>query len=91
MFDTVTGKFEKGPYLPKELTKDSWETRTHDFYDSKLGTRLTSVSHSLSRPEARIGIFGDSGILSVEASLPKLVHGNNLMPVNDAAEAHASQ
>ena len=87
MFDTVTGKFEKGPYLPKEQTKDSWETRTHDFYDSKLGTRLTSVSHTLSRPEARIGIFGDSGILSVEASLPKLVHGNNLMPVIDTGEA----
>jgi hypothetical protein len=87
MFDTVTGKFEKGPYLPKQLTKDSWETRTRDFYDSKLGTRLTSVSHTLSRPEARIGIFGDSGILSVEASLPKLLHGNNLMPVNDTGEA----
>jgi hypothetical protein len=87
MFDTVAGKFEKGPYLPKEQTKDSWETRTRDFYDSKLGTRMTSISHTLSRPEARIGIFGDSGILSVEASLPKLLHGNNLMPVNDPREA----
>src|SRR6266436_6294677 len=87
MFDTVTGKFEKGPYLPRQQSKDSWETRTREFYDSKLGTRLTSVSHTLSRPEARIAIFGDSGILSVEASLPKIVHGNNLMPVNDTGEA----
>jgi hypothetical protein len=87
MFDTVTGKFEKGPYLPKQQTKDSWETRTRDFFDSKLGSRLTSTSHTLSRPEARIGIFGDSGILTVEASLPKLLHGNNLMTVNDPSEA----
>jgi len=87
MFDTITGKFETGPYLPKKQTKDSWETHTRDFYDSKLGTRLTSTSHTLSRPEARIAILGDSGILCVEASLPKLLHGNNLMTVNDPREA----
>jgi len=87
MFDTVTGKFEKGPYLPKQQTKDSWETRTRDFFDSKLSSRLTTTSHILSRPEARIGIFGDGGILNVEASLPKLLHGNNLRTVCDPAEA----
>jgi Phage replication protein CRI len=87
MFDTVTGKFEKGPYFPKQQSKDSWETRTRDFYDSKLRTRLTSISHTLNRPEARIGIFGDSGILSIEASLPKLLHGNNLMAVIHPEEA----
>jgi hypothetical protein len=87
MFDTVTGKFEKGPYLPREATKNSWETRTRDFFDLKLGSRLTSTSHTLSRPEARIAIYGDRGILTVEASLPKLLHGNNLKTINDPAEA----
>jgi len=87
MFDTVTGKFEHGPYFPKPQTKDSWETRSRDFFDSKLGTRMTSISHTLSRPEARIAIYGDSGILTVEASLPKLLYGNNLATVNDATEA----
>jgi hypothetical protein len=87
MFDTVTGKFERGPYVPKPETKDCWETRTRDFYDSKLGSRFTSVSHTLSRQEARIAIYGDGGILTVEASLPKLLYGNNLMAVTDPAEA----
>ena len=48
---------------------------------------MTSISHTLSRPEARIAIYGDGGILSVEASLPKLLYGNNLATVNDATEA----
>ena len=87
MFDTVTGKFERGPYVPKPETKDSWETRTRDFYDSKLGSRFTSVSHTLSRQEARIAIYGDGGILTVEGSLPKFLHGNNLMAVIDTGEA----
>jgi len=87
MFDTVTSKFEHGPYFPKPQTKDSWETRSRDFFDSKLGTRITSISHTLSRPEARIAIFGDAGILTVEASLPKLLYGNNLATVNDATKA----
>jgi hypothetical protein len=87
MFDTVTGKFEKGPYVPKKHTKDSWVTRTRDYFDSKLGSRQTAISHTLNRPEARILIFGDSGCLSVEASLPKLLHGSNLMTVTHADEA----
>lgn len=87
MFDTVTGKFERGPYVPKPETKDSWETRTRDFYDSKLGSRFTSVSHTLNRQEARIAIYGDGGILTVEASLPKLLHGNNLLAVINPDEA----
>jgi hypothetical protein len=87
MFDTVTGKFERGPYVPKPETKDSWETRTTDFYDSKLGSRFTSVSHTLNRQEARIAIYGDGGVLTVEASLPKLLYGNNLMAVISPDEA----
>ena len=87
MFDTVTGKFEMGPFVRKAGTLNSWETRTRDFFDSKLGSRCTPVAHVLSRPEARIGIFGDGAILHVEASLPKLLHGNNLMTVTDPSEA----
>src|SRR5258708_28495452 len=84
MFDTVTGKFEKGPYVPKQHTKDSWVTRTREYFDSKLGSWQTAITHTLNRPEARILIYGDSGCLSVEASLPKLLHGSNLMTVTHA-------
>ena len=87
MFDTVTGKLEKGPYIPKEHTKDSWVTRTRKQFDSKLGVWLTTTSHALNRPEARILIYGDYGCLIVEASLPKLLHGNNLMSVIHPEEA----
>ena len=87
MFDTVTGKFERGPYYPRPETKDAWETRSRDFFDSKLGMRITSVGHTLNRPETRIAIFGDSAVLLVEASLPKLLHGNNLSTVNEPSEA----
>src|SRR5258708_5678110 len=87
MFDTVTGKFEKGPYVLKEQKKDSWVTRTREYFDSKLGSWQTAITHTLNRPEARILIYGDSGCLSVEASLPKLLHGNNLMTVTHAEEA----
>jgi hypothetical protein len=87
MFDTVKGKLEKGPYLPKQHTKDSWVSQTREFFDSKLGTRLTSIFHTLSRPEARIAIYGDGAGLSVEASLPKLQHGTNLISVHDPREA----
>ena len=58
MFDTVAGKFEKGPYLPKDESRNSWETRTREFFDAKLGTLQTATSHVFSRPEARIAIFG---------------------------------
>jgi hypothetical protein len=84
MFDTVTGKFEKGPYLPKDASRNSWELRTREFFDAKLGTRQTVTSYVFSRPEARIALFGDGGILQIEASLPKLLHGNNLMSVCDS-------
>jgi hypothetical protein len=84
MLDTVAGKFEKGPYFPKDESRNSWETRTRDFFDAKLGSRQTSKSHVFSRPEARIAIFGDGGILRLEASLPKLLHGSNLMSVCDS-------
>jgi NADPH:quinone reductase-like Zn-dependent oxidoreductase len=79
MFDTVAGKFEKGPYFPKDESRNSWETRTREFFDAKLGTRQTATGHVFIRPEARIAIFGDGGILRLEASLPKLLHGSNLM------------
>ena len=87
MFDTVKGKFEKGPYKPKEHTKDAWVTRTREYFDSTLGSWQTAITHTLSRPEARVSIFGDSGCLSVEASLPKLLYGNNLMMVIHPEEA----
>jgi hypothetical protein len=72
MFDTVAGKFEMGPYFPKDESRNSWETRTREFFDAKLGTHQTATSRIFSRPEARIAIFGDGGILRLEASLPKL-------------------
>jgi hypothetical protein len=68
MFDTATGKFEKGPYLPKDASRNSWELRTREFFDAKLSTRQTVTSQVFSRPEARIALFGDGGILQIEAS-----------------------
>jgi hypothetical protein len=84
MFDTIAGKFEKGPYFPKDESRNSWEMRTREFFDTKLGSRQTATSHVFNRPEARVAIYGDGGILRVEASLPKLLHGNNLKTVCDA-------
>lgn len=84
MFDTVAGKFEKGPYVPKDESRNSWETRTREYYDTKLGSQQTSTVHTFNRPEARVAIYGDGAILQVEASLPKLLYGNNLATVCDA-------
>lgn len=81
MFDTVAGKFEKGPYFPKDESRNPWETRTRKFFDAKLGSWETATSYVFNRPEARIAIYGDRCILRVEASLPKLLHGNNLKAV----------
>jgi hypothetical protein len=81
MLDTVAGKFEKGPYVPKDESRNPWEMRSRKYFDTKLASYQTATSHLLSRPEARIAIFGDGGILRVEASLPKLLHGNNLATV----------
>jgi hypothetical protein len=84
MFDTVAGKFEKGPYFPKDESRNSWETRTRKFFDTKLNSWETATSHAFNRPEARVAIYGDGAILRVEASLPKLLYGNNLATVCDA-------
>ena len=84
MFDTVAGKFEKGPYFPKDESRNSWERRTREYYDTKLGSQQTSTVHTFNRPEARVAIYGDGAILQVEASLPKLLYGNNLATVCDA-------
>jgi hypothetical protein len=81
MIDTVAGKFELGPYFPKAESRNPWEMRTRKYFDKKLTSYQTTISHFLGRQEARIAIFGDGGILRVEASLPKLLHGNNLKAV----------
>jgi hypothetical protein len=81
MFDTVAGKFEKGPYFPKDESRNPWETKTRKFFDTKLASWETTTTQHFNRPEARIAIFGDRCILRVEASLPKLLHGNNLKAV----------
>jgi len=85
MFDTVAAKVEKGPYVPRDASRNPWETRTREFFDSKLGVRVTSVVHNISLPEVRIAIMGDGGLLRFESSLPKFVHGNNLATVIDVA------
>jgi hypothetical protein len=54
MFDTVSGKFEKGPYFPKDESRISWETKTREFFDTKLNAYMTKTSYVLNRPQARI-------------------------------------
>ena len=46
MFDTVAGKFEKGPYFPKDVSRNSWETRTRKFFDAKLDSWETATSQA---------------------------------------------
>jgi hypothetical protein len=87
MFDTVAGKWERGPYVPRDYSRNSWETRTREFFDARAKTRVTTVCHTLSRPEARIAILGDGGLVRVEASLPKLLYGNNVSTVCDPLPA----
>jgi hypothetical protein len=87
MIDTVTGKFELGPYYAK--CAKSWETYIHEYHDFKIQSRQSSTVHNLALQEARISIMGDAGILRVEASLPKLVHGNNLASIVDPTAAFA--
>jgi hypothetical protein len=81
MFDTIAGKFEKGPYFPKDESRNPWETKTRKFFDAKLDSWQTTTSYLFNRGEARIAIYGDRCILRVESSLPKLLHGNNLKAV----------
>lgn len=87
MFDTVAGKLEGGPYKPKEVSRNEWETRTREFYDERLRKRRTSVVHVLNRPEARIRIMADGAILWIESSLPKLLYGNNLTSLSNPRAA----
>src|SRR5262249_26692205 len=78
MFDTLAAKFEKGPYVPKDASRNAWETRKHERFDTRLRTRIESVVHILNLDQVRIAIMGDGGMLRFEASLPKLLYGNNL-------------
>lgn len=87
MLDTVAGKLEKGPYVPSDISRNLWETREREFFDERQGARVRSIVHNLNQPEARISIYGDGGGLRVEASLPKLLFGNNLSRVSDPASA----
>jgi hypothetical protein len=87
LFDTVAGKLEGGCYFPKDSSRNSWETRTREFYNETAQKRELSVTHILSKPEARIALFADGQVLHVESSLPKLLHGQNLIPLTDAAPA----
>jgi hypothetical protein len=83
MLDTVAGKLEPGPWVPSDMSRNYWETREREFYDEREGARVRSISHTLNRPEARIQIYGDGGGLRIEASLPKLLYGNNLSRLSD--------
>jgi hypothetical protein len=62
MFDTVAAKFEKGPYLPRDASRNAWETCKRERFDSKLDARVESVVHILSLAEVRIMIMGDGGL-----------------------------
>jgi len=81
MFDTVAAKFEQGPYFPKDASRNSWETRKHERFDAKLGSRVESIVHTLHLDQVRIAIMGDGGIVRFESSLPKLIYGNNVESV----------
>ena len=81
MFDTVAAKFEQGPYFPKDASRNAWETRKHERFDAKLGSRVESVVHTLHLDQVRIAIMGDGGIVRFESSLPKLIYGNNVESV----------
>ena len=59
----------------------------HDYFDDADNCRKTSVCQTLNRPEARIMIYGDSGGIRIESSLPKLLYGNNLSSVSNAQPA----
>jgi hypothetical protein len=85
MIDTIAGKFETGPFHLK--CPNSWETLTREYYDFKTNSQQTSRIHSLALRQARISVMGDGGLLRVEASLPKLVYGNNLESIVDPAPA----
>jgi hypothetical protein len=87
MFDTVAAKFERGPYAPKDASRNAWETRKHDRFDSKLEARVESVVHTLNVDDVRIAIMGDGGILRFESSLPKLTFGNNVAILIDPARS----
>jgi hypothetical protein len=87
MFDTVAGKFELGPYIPKDASRNCWETRKHDRFDEKLGARIESVVHTLNLEQVRIAIMGDGGVLRFESSLPKLIFGNNFESLVTPQEA----
>ena len=56
-------------------------------FDPKAQARVTTISSVLSTPEARIAILGDGGLVRVEASLPKLLCGNNVSTVCDPLPA----
>ena len=87
MFDTVAAKFEQGPYFPKDASRNAWETRKHERFDSKLGSKVESAVHILQLDQVRIAIMGDGGIVRFESSLPKLIHGNNLKSVVNPSAA----
>jgi hypothetical protein len=87
MFDTVAAKFEKGPYIPKDASRNAWETRKHERFDSKLDARVESVVHILNLDQVRVAIMGDGGIVRFESSLPKLLYGNNMASVVTPMEA----
>ena len=87
MFDTVGARERGGPFVPKDASRNAWETHTREFTDLKTMERRMFVAHYLNRSEARLGISANGELLSVESSLPKLVHGNNLQTVCDPTPA----
>jgi hypothetical protein len=87
MIDTVAGKLEKGPYVPSDPSRNQWITSEKDFFDARKDSRERTIMHTLNSPEARILIYGDNGGIRIEASLPKLLYGNNLSRVSDPVPA----
>jgi len=87
VFDTIASKFEKGPYVPKDASRNAWETRKHDRFNSKLGSRIENVVHTLNTEKVRIAIMGDGGVVRFELSVPKFLYGNNLARVVTPMEA----
>jgi hypothetical protein len=87
MIDTVKLRMSKGLYVPKNASTYGWQSATYSDPDLQTGGYRKNTVQALTQNGVALRIHNNGRLLTIEASLPKLIYGNNLSRVSQPTAA----
>jgi len=82
VIDTIKLRVANGLFQPKDASTYPWKSAIYSDPDLKTGETRRNTVQSLTHDGVTVGIHNSGRLLTMEASLPKLMYGNNLSRVS---------